>query len=559
MHTKRVIYLGIISVLITFACSGDKEPSNEPILAKISDYSVSETHLVTSFKELYYRTGQALRPDIATKKSILDSEFNTYVLAVHAQDLSIEKEIGFEYLYEQIQGRVWTEEFKFQLLYPQIELTEGDLRDYFIRFNTKVRASHLYASTRKESEHLLNRLERGESFEDLAEEIFQNQYMREHGGDVGFFTTDEMDIAFEEAAFTHAPGEVVGPVATANGYSIIKITDRVQNPILTEADFQRQKPELEQYALKKMQQLAERTHLEDFLNSIVYGNEIPSLVLGFVTTTSSMEQQGVHAIDLNLLDEDLVLTHEYGAFTFAELKQEWKRTPLEFKLQMQSIEDVEAVLSGMAYRSYMIHQVLEHGIDEQESIQASVQETYLNALAREVENRIRNSIEVTPAEMYTTYSNNRDRFVRDKQVQLQRVVVSSGQKARRVYDLATSGEDFDALVINYTESNQDLMVNGIQETEAWARLGHLGTQLQNLEEGMILEPIEYQANEYHVYKCLRIDESVPLSFEESQEQLRALIVEQKFRTERSKLIAQVKNKHNAYIDMGRLEELTIEI
>ena len=559
MHTNRVVLIGIFSLLTVLACSVSDKSSSDSILAQINDYAVSESHLETSFRELYYRTGQSLRPDAATKKSILDSEFNTYVLAVHAQDMGLDREADFEHLYAQIQGRVWTEEFKLQLLYPEIVVTESNLRDYFVRFNTKVRAAHLYASTREESERLLARLQSGESFEDLADEVFINKYMREHGGDVGFFTTDEMDVAFEEAAFTHSPGEVVGPVATAQGYSIIKVTDRIQNPILTEADFQRQKPELEQYARKKLQQLAERTHMDRFLQSIVLNEEVSARILEHVKSATSMEQEGLNGLELGLKGDEVVLEHQFGSFSVGNLEEEWARTPATFMLQMQNLEDVEAVLSGMAYRSYMIEQVMNKGIHTQEALQASVQETYLNALAREVENRIKQSIEVTPAEMFTLYSNNRDRFVRDKQVQLQRIVLSSEENARKVYALAMSGKDFGELVKSYTESNQDLMVNGIQETKSWSRLGHLGKQLQSLEEGLVLEPIEYQTNEYHLYKCIRIDEAVTLSFEEAEEQIRAVVIEQKFRTERSKVIAQVKNKHDAYMDIGRLEELNIEI
>jgi hypothetical protein len=316
---------------------------------------------------------------------------------------------------------------------------------------------------------------------------------------------------------------------------------------------------LEQYARKKLQQLAERTHMDRFLQSIVLNEEVSARILEHVKSTISMEKEGVNGLELGLKGDEVVLEHQFGSFSVGNLEVEWARTPATFMLQMQNLEDLEAVLSGMAYRLYMIEQVMNKGIHTQEAIQASVQETYLNALAREVENRIKQSIEVTPAEMFTMYSNNRDRFVRDKQVQLQRIVLSSEENARKVYALAKSGEDFGELVKSYTESNQDLMVNGIQETESWSRLGHLGKQLQSVEEGLVLEPIEYQTNEYHLYKCIRIDEAVALSFEEAEEQIRAVVIEQKFRTERSKVIAQVKNKHNAYMDIGRLEELNIEI
>ena len=156
------------------------------VLAEIDGHTVSEAHFLTSFKELYYRTGQAIAPDPSTRKAVLDSEFNTYVLAVHAMDQGVDKREDVAFLKARIQARVWTEEFKRQLLLSDVQVNESDLREYFVRFNSKVRASHLYAETREESERLLARLEAGESFEELAREVFGTPYLQENGGDVGF-------------------------------------------------------------------------------------------------------------------------------------------------------------------------------------------------------------------------------------------------------------------------------------------------------------------------------------------------------------------------------------
>ena len=211
MKSSRLILSGIFCCFLLSQCTFSAGENEDSILAEINGYSVSEAHFLTSFKELYYRTGQSIAPDPSTRKAILDSEFNTYVLAVHAMDHGMNKREELELTKARIQARVWTEEFKRQLLFDELELTESDLREYFVRFNTKVRASHLYAETREESVQLLARIEVGESFEELAKEVFGTPYLQNNGGDVGFFSTDEMDVSFEEAAFSNPPGSIVGP------------------------------------------------------------------------------------------------------------------------------------------------------------------------------------------------------------------------------------------------------------------------------------------------------------------------------------------------------------
>ncbi|MDC0979839.1 peptidyl-prolyl cis-trans isomerase, partial [Balneolaceae bacterium] len=238
---------------------------------------------------------------------------------------------------------------------------------------------------------------------------------------------------------------------------------------------------------------------------------------------------------------------------------QWQITPVEYLEGISSEYHLKSVLSGMAYRSYMSQQAYEAGIPEQPAVKASIQQTYLNALAREVESEIKKLIEFSPAELYTTYEANPDRFIQPKQVLLQRIVVSSEEKAAQVYDALENSQDFTSMVHLYTESNADLMVDGIMNYEQWARLGHLGQELQQLEPDYVTLPIAYQANEYHIYKCLDIIEARSLRFDEAKETVQDILLEQKFREARSQLIDQVKMKHNAFIDLERLKEINIEI
>lgn len=559
MKSNHLILPGIFCCFLLVQCTFSKNKNVEPILAEIDGYAVSEAHFLTSFKELYYRTGQSIAPDPSTKKAVLDSEFNTYVLAVHAIDLGLDMREELEFLKTRIQARVVTEEFKRQLLFSDLEVSESTLREYFVRFNTKVRASHLYAKTREESELLLARIQAGESFDDLAKEVFETRYLQDNGGDVGFFTTDDMDVSFEEAAFTNSPGSIVGPIQTAQGFSIIKVTDRIQNPILTEADFQRQLPELEQYARKKLQELHERRHLEDFIESVTIDKIFIKILLKDLNSKQGREQ-GIEGINpKNWMLDEPILRHRYGILTLKDWESEWRITPVEYLEGISSVYHLKSVLSGIAYRSYISYLAHEAGIPSQPEVQASIKQTYLNSLALEVEKGIKRSIEFSPAELYTTFEANPDRFIQPKQVLLQRIVVSSKEKAQQIYAELQQGHSFTDMLELHTESNEDLMVDGVMNYQQWAQLGHLGEELQRLELDYVTKPVAYQANEYHIYKCLDIEEARSLRFDEAKEAVKDILLEQKFRAARSELIRQVKKKHNAFIDLERLEEINIEI
>ncbi len=78
----------------------------------------------------------------------------------------------------------------------------------------------------RESQEIIQRLNQGEDFGDLAIEYSQDPGSRDKGGDLGWFAKGVMDSQFEEAVFNLSKGEITeSPVETSFGYHIIKRTE----------------------------------------------------------------------------------------------------------------------------------------------------------------------------------------------------------------------------------------------------------------------------------------------------------------------------------------------
>ena len=89
----------------------------------------------------------------------------------------------------------------------------------------RVRARHILVSTKEEAEKVLKELKAGAKFEDLARK-YSKDGSKEFGGDLGYFTADEMVPEFSKAVFALKVGEVSKPVKTEYGWHIIKLEDR---------------------------------------------------------------------------------------------------------------------------------------------------------------------------------------------------------------------------------------------------------------------------------------------------------------------------------------------
>lgn len=88
---------------------------------------------------------------------------------------------------------------------------------------SKVRASHILVEKHSQSLNVLEELNAGRDFKELARK-YSTCPSRKRGGDLGFFGRGRMVKEFEKAAFALKMGEVSGPVKTQFGYHVIKKT-----------------------------------------------------------------------------------------------------------------------------------------------------------------------------------------------------------------------------------------------------------------------------------------------------------------------------------------------
>lgn len=93
----------------------------------------------------------------------------------------------------------------------------------------QVWARHILLDDLEIAEDLLQQLEDGGDFGDLARE-FSTGPTGVNGGDLGWFGRGQMVAEFEEAAFGGEVGEIVGPVETQFGFHLIQIVGKEERP-----------------------------------------------------------------------------------------------------------------------------------------------------------------------------------------------------------------------------------------------------------------------------------------------------------------------------------------
>lgn len=113
----------------------------------------------------------------------------------------------------------------------------------------EVHARHILVATEAEAKDIIAELKKGADFATLAKQKSKDPGAAE-GGDLGFFTKDQMVPEFSEVAFKLDKGQISDPVHTQFGWHVILVEDKRTKPTPT---FEEVKPQLANYVAHRAQ------------------------------------------------------------------------------------------------------------------------------------------------------------------------------------------------------------------------------------------------------------------------------------------------------------------
>ncbi|WP_315702513.1 MULTISPECIES: peptidylprolyl isomerase [unclassified Bradyrhizobium] len=113
----------------------------------------------------------------------------------------------------------------------------------------EVHARHILVETEDEAKAVKAELDKGADFAELAKKKSKDPGASD-GGDLGFFTKEQMVPEFAKVAFALEPGKISDPVKTQFGWHIIKVEEkRNRKP----PEFDQVKSQIETYVTRKAQ------------------------------------------------------------------------------------------------------------------------------------------------------------------------------------------------------------------------------------------------------------------------------------------------------------------
>ena len=236
-----------LSAAPAFAQSGD------PVIARVDGVEVRESDLALAEEDLGSNVPQQLAGD-ARRDFILSYLTDIMLVAKAADGKKVADTPDFKTKLNFIRSKLLME----TILQSEgkASVTEQAMKKVYddavkqMGGDEEVRARHILVQTEDEAKKILADLKKGANFETVAKEKSKDPSAAAQGGDLGFFTKDQMVPEFADVAFKLQKGELSDPVKSQFGWHIIKVEDkRTKAP----PPFEQVKDQVETFVQRKAQ------------------------------------------------------------------------------------------------------------------------------------------------------------------------------------------------------------------------------------------------------------------------------------------------------------------
>lgn len=257
-RTTSAVRLGLLStaalcMAMTLMAAQPLRADDNPVLAKVNGSEIRQSDVTAAEKDIGPSLAQL---DPASRQaSVVQLLIDLKLVSKAAEDKKIADTPDFKQKLAFTRSRLLMDTLLDQE--GKAAVTDAALKQVYddaakqISGEQEVHARHILVETEDKAKDIIAKLKKGADFAELAKKESKDPGASD-GGDLGFFTKDQMVPEFSAAAFALEPGKISDPVKSQFGWHVIKVVDtrEAQFPPLAEV-----KPQIQQHlAQMKMAQ-----------------------------------------------------------------------------------------------------------------------------------------------------------------------------------------------------------------------------------------------------------------------------------------------------------------
>src|ERR1700732_3584945 len=222
-----------------------------PVLAKVNGAEIRQSDVAIAEEELGPSLAQM---DPSTKKeNVLRFLIDMKIVAKAAEAKKIEEREDFKARLAFTRNRLLMDNLL--AVEDKAATTEDAMKKVYeepakqIEGEQEVHARHILVESEDEAKAIETELKKGADFAELAKKKSKDPGAS-YGGDLGFFTKDQMVPEFSAVAFALEPGKISDPVKSQFGWHVIKVEEKRKRKA---PDFDQVRSQIETYVARKAQ------------------------------------------------------------------------------------------------------------------------------------------------------------------------------------------------------------------------------------------------------------------------------------------------------------------
>gem|GEM_PF-339993 len=216
------------AVLLPGSAFAAEEPAKDAIIAVVDGEELRQSDLEMMMREL--PPAVRMMPMDRLYDQLVRRLVDRRLMAKAATDLKLDQSEKLQRYVSFLKEGALQEAMVRDLIEKQV--TEESLKKQYEKLvagmpaQEEAHARHILVEKEEEAKDLIQKLEKGADFIELAKEHSTGP-SGENGGDLGYFTADQMVPEFSEATFALEKGAISkAPVKTQFGWHIIKLEDK---------------------------------------------------------------------------------------------------------------------------------------------------------------------------------------------------------------------------------------------------------------------------------------------------------------------------------------------
>lgn len=229
--------LGLYTAAVPAMAAGDN--ANDAVVARVNGHEIRESEVEATIANLPPQYAALPHEDVYS--AVLQRLIDQQIVASQARKEGLLKDEAVQQTLKHVENQVLEQAYMQNIV--DRKLTDEVLKRRYeeekktLPRRTEVRARHILVPSKDEALAIIKQLENGADFAKLAREKSIDP-SKADGGDLGYFTRDQMVAPFSEAAFSLREGEITKqPVHTRFGWHVIKVEDirKAEPPSFAEA------------------------------------------------------------------------------------------------------------------------------------------------------------------------------------------------------------------------------------------------------------------------------------------------------------------------------------